>query len=121
MIENRVVLDQIVPEGTTSYLSAQLQDKDGNNINKSNIQACTLTLYAPEITGYPIINNKKQYDLMNSINTTGYLDHELVPDDNKCLRPGDRELHRAFIQWRFSINKYGSYEIDFYVGNLKVV
>jgi len=136
LIENRVRLrdangnDLIVPEQTTLLISGTLKDETGVVIPSAALTTLTLTLYAPEVTGQPIINSVNGTNVLNDgvrgvvHATNGTVTLTLLPADGAIqVTTNEFELHRALLQWTFGSGgaKAGRQEIDYLRRNLNKV
>lgn len=127
MSENRETLKDIVAERTSRRITAQLTDEALFDLAKINIQSLTMTLYAPNAQGEPIINANNAVNILDAnqgtVSADGLIVVTLAPDDNQILDDTlDLELHRMLIVWTFdSGSKTGRHEVDFYVRNLTKV
>lgn len=134
--ENRVRLtdangnERIVPEQTTLLISGTLEDETGAVIPSSALASLTLTLYAPEVAGQPVINGVSGTNVLNDGTrgvvhaTNGTLTLTLLPADNAIQDALlELELHRALLQWTYGAGgaKAGRQELDYLVRNLNKV
>jgi hypothetical protein len=132
-IENRTRLkdgqgnERIVPERATLRLSGTLLDDAGLPIPSAALTTLTLTLYAPEVSGTPIINGRNGTNILNDgvlgvvHASNGTLTLTLTPADGVLMDAGaELELHRALIQWTYGAggSKGSGHEIEWPVRNL---
>ena len=128
--ENRTILQDadgrqvIVPERSSGPLiTMTLLDETGSPVPLSAISAATLTLFARDESGSPILNSVDGVDVLNAGRgtihaTSGLLTLMLVSADNVIQNSANSlEWHRALIQVTYS-GKSMKYEIDFPVRNL---
>lgn len=135
-LENRTRLtdvngsELIVPERTTLLITGTVKDELGVAIPLSSIGTLTLTLYAPEVTGQPIINSVSGINILNDgvrgvvHATSGAVTITLLPADGAIQDVTQAtELHRALLQWTYGAGgaKSGRHEIDWMVRNLDKV
>jgi hypothetical protein len=125
---NRVVLTRILPERSTPVFTAKLVDHNGNAIPMGNLNSLTMTLYAPNVFGKPLINNVENRNILNTnqgvIDSAGNLTITLTEDDMKVLSPQGSapEVHRVLLKWRYlNDTKGASQEIEFQVANIDMI
>ena len=136
VLENRTRLtdangnELIVPEQTTLLITGTVKDELGVAIPLASIGTLTLTLYAPEVTGQPIINSVNAVDVKNDgvrgvvHATSGAVTLTLLPADGAIQDvTKEIEIHRALLHWTYGAgsSKAGRHEIDLLVRNLNKV
>jgi hypothetical protein len=110
-------------ERTTLTLEAEISDEDDNPLINGQIQSLTMTIYAPDLSGAPIINNRKNVNILNAngctLDSSGLLTILLTEQDTVCIGSAGEELHRHLITWTYSNgSKTGRHEIDILLKNM---
>lgn len=133
VLQNRTKLtdgngnELLVPERGTLLITGTLKDELGVAIPLSSIGTLTLTLYAPELEGQPIINSVSGVNVLNDgvrgvvHATNGTVTLTLLPADGAIIdATKEIELHRALLRWTYGAGgaKGAPHEIDFSVRNL---
>jgi hypothetical protein len=134
IVENRTVLTDgsrrhvIIPEKSSGpEITMTLLDEKGAAVPLAAINTATLTIYARDEAGEPIINSVNQADIKNvgrgTIHaTSGLLTLTLQSADNSIQNAtNDLEWHRFLIEITYSGTKQLKYEIEAPVRNLSKV
>jgi len=132
--ENRTILTDadgrqiIIPEQSSGPLiTMTLLDEAGAAVPLSAIGTATLTIYARDESGQPILNSVDHVDIKNTGRgtihaTSGLLTIEPVSADNNIQNTAnDLEWHRFLIEIGYSSTKALKFEIDAPVRNLHKV
>ena len=132
--ENRTILKDpsgrqlIVPEKSTGpRITGTLSDEAGAPIALASIQTATLTIYARDEAGQPIINSVDHVNIKNANQGTihassGVLTLTLNALDNAISNAAnDLEWHRLLIEVGYNSTQALKYEIEFPVRNLNKV
>jgi hypothetical protein len=125
MAENRIVLDDIIYEETTSKITATLKDEDDVAVPASSLTTLTLTLFSISGDAYPIINSREGQDVKNDNNVTvdedGLVTWSVQPEDTVIENSNlSTEDHRAVFEWTYNSGaKNGKYIIDMTIRNLQ--
>lgn len=131
ILENRTVLKDssgrqvIIPEKSSGpIITMTLLDETGAPVPLAVISTATLTIYARDEAGQPIINTVDDVDIKNvgrgTIHaTSGLLTLTLDSADNSIQNSAnDLEWHRLLIEVGYNGTKFLKYEIDVPVRNL---
>lgn len=129
--ENRTILKDadgkqlIIPEQSSGpVMTMTLFDEAGAPVPLAAINAATLTIYAKDEAGQPLINAVDHVDIKNTGRgtihaTSGLLTVTLTSADNSISNSAkDLEWHRFLIEITYSSTKALKYEIDAPVRNL---
>lgn len=112
--------DELIPEGTTPTLSADIVDENGALI--TGLLTLKATLYNVK-TG-AIINDIDNANFLSKV-VDGHFSWTLTPDDTVIVIDVKeaKELHRLLLEWTWGAlsEKSGAHEIDHYVVNLEKV
>jgi hypothetical protein len=111
------------PEKVSLTLIAEITDENGVLLVSGQLTTLTLTIYAPDILGSPIINNKKDINILNAnggvFDSDGIITVLLSPQDTVCVGSAGNELHRHLFTWTFSNgSKTGRHEVDILFKNM---
>lgn len=129
--ENRTILTTadgaqlIIPEQSSGpVMTMTLLDETGTAVPLAAIGAATLTIYARDEAGQPLINSVDHADIKNVgrgtiHNTSGLLTVTLESLDNSIHNSANvLEWHRFLIEVTYNSTKKLKYEIDAPVRNL---
>ncbi|HMU54856.1 MAG TPA: hypothetical protein PKA61_07610 [Nitrospira sp.] len=129
--ENRTILKDadgkqlVIPEKSSGpVITMTLLDETGAPVPLAVISTATLTIYARDEAGQPIINTVDDVDIKNvgrgSIHSTsGLLTLTLDSADNSIQNSAnDLEWHRLLLEVTYNGSKQLKYEIDVPVRNL---
>lgn len=125
-MENRTLLPDTIPEGTTCLITGTLVDETGAPVGSATITTFTMTLYCL-MTGLPIINANNAINIKNAnqgtLDASGNFTITLKAADNAIMAPvtTGMETHRMLLEWAWPTGKTGKYEIDLVVRNLDKV
>lgn len=119
----RTMVEEEYPEKISLTVIAEIVDENGNLLVNSQLQSLTLTIYAPELLGSPVINSKKNINILNAnggaVSSTGEVTLLLDPQDNVCIGSANNELHRLLFTWTYSNgSKTGRHEVDILLKNM---
>jgi hypothetical protein len=111
------------PEKVSLTLVAEIADEDGNLLVSGQLTSLKLTIYAPEILGNPVINNKKDINILNAnggtLDSFGELTLLLSEQDTVCVGSAGNELHRHLFTWTYANGaKTGRHEVDILFKNM---
>ena len=134
VVENRSILKDangrqlVIPEQSSGpVITMTLLDESGVAVPLSAIDTATVTIYARDEAGQPIINSVDHVTIKNTGRgtihaTSGLLTLALVSADNSIQATGnDLEWHRLLIEIGYNGTKALKYEIDAPVRNLNKV
>lgn len=129
--DNRTILTDldgrqlVIPEQSSGpVITATLLDETGAAVPLSAISAATLTLYARDEAGQPLINSVDHVSIKNAGRgtihaTSGLLTIALDAADNSLHNSAnDQEWHRLLIEVTYNTTRQMKYEIDVAVRNL---
>jgi len=122
--KNLDIIDALVPQSSTSRITAVIKDEAGVAVPSANLTTLTLTLY--KISNGNILNSRDDVNVLNTgggtVDANGNLIMTLDPLDNILTNGRSTEEHRAMFKYTYNSGaKTGFHEVEFTVGNLRKV
>ena len=107
MSDIQAIVGDFLPSSTTQ-ITGQLVDANGNPVGSNVLTSLTLTITAPLLPGAPFVNSVNKVNILNTgrgtIDVNGNLTIQLLPADMTVLGTAD-EVHYLIIEGQYSSNK----------------